>query len=414
MSERLPPGYSRVHKTTLLATLVVAIGGVALLLPASWYAAPPSGLYRAPAEGPVALERPGRGDVAGAGKPAADARGGSATPGSDGDRRARPVNRAERKEPTPAGPADAGGRSAHGALLGTVRDARGAPLADVPVHAISQTARNAGAERGEHHPSAADGTFRLRVRPGSWRVQAGRVGATVVSRTLEVSPGIELKVSLPPLPRQPRPWRLLLRDARGRALVLPRARAVLSCEGHTVSSRRSALAKSGTLQLDRPPIKSGQANLRVDPGDARYRVWEGEVAVPRPGGELRVTLTRAPVLEATLVLSRKQRSANVVVYRVSSRAPLAQRIGVGLKPAQQPSDPQRLLWASGRIQPLPDGGREVRIMIGLDVEAPATVRVEVTAVSPRRLHDAPDEGRTERKEIVQVSRTGSFCRVDLR
>jgi hypothetical protein len=181
-------------------------------------------------------------------------------------------------------------------------------------------------------------------------------------------------------------------------------------EGPPLSARPPADASQPVpLTLDESTATSGafapgrRAHLAVFPGDPRYRSAAAEVVLPPLGETLVVSLPSAPELTLACTLPASTPSVMVVLRALPSERLLAQRLGVGL--ASPPdAEGQELLLGTGEVGP-PDaeGARVVRLVLGVDLDLPAVVRVEVI----------PPEGSPRTLE-VSLADPRTLARVDLR
>jgi hypothetical protein len=277
-------------------------------------------------------------------------------------------------------------------VRGRVLDlASGLPLDGLSVAARRAEARaERGLQPGERAVSGEDGRFELSLPPGAWLV-ACEGGAQ--EELVKVLPGSGAELQLLAL-RPPLGPLLRLLDPQGQPLALPAVLvSVVGADGARVEARARKADEAG-VRL--PPLPAGPSELRVWPGDPRWLPWRG----PLPAAPLEVRLRPAPGLPLRLRLADDHQRADVQVFDAASDAVLAQRIGVGPPDATTAGDERALLWTGpGLATALPDGGREVRVVVGLSAEAAGPLRVVVTAHRPLRhgQHASQALSRVERR-----------------
>lgn len=288
-------------------------------------------------------------------------------------------------------------------VSGRVRDPQGQALSALPVRArpVDAAGPDWGQTAGQSAVSDALGGFQLTLRPGAWLI--GCEGSLQEVRCL-LLPGEEREVEL--LADTPPP-RVALRveDPHGELLELPALLARLSAAERRSEAHGQRPAEGGALLRALP----GARQLEVWPGDPRWLPWRGPVPDP-----LRVTLRAAPGQALRLRLAADQTRADLVCYDATRGTVVTQRMGLGL-PAPAEEDPQRTLWSgAGLCEPTPDGGREVRLVLGLSEETGPALRLVITALRP--LYQGQSATSAQRTVEVTLERDprGAPPPIDLR
>lgn len=351
-----------------VALLAVALGG-ALVAPAWFVLIEHTG-------GPGAQAAPGRS----AGEPLPRAAPPVAPPRASLPQAARP----------PVAPDEPG------LVEGRVLDQQGL-LPQVGVDVTARPARHEGLPgvlAGERATSDPEGRFQLCLRPGAWWVGvAGR------EQLCQVVPGstqaLELLV---PVPAPALHVQLLGPD--GASLSLPAA-LVEARQGPLRASGRGQARDGPGVRVPGPSVTAGPLLVRVWPGDPRWEPWEGELAGPGP---LRVRLAPASGFVLRLGLAADQERADVLLRDLGGQL-LAQRAGVGLADDEAGEADEDALWTgAGQVTPLPAGGREVRLAVGLPAGV-TRVRVEATAHRLRRAGESAALARSRAEAVFSRAET---------
>lgn len=221
------------------------------------------------------------------------------------------------------------------------------------------------------------GGFRLSVDPGSWRLvlqmQSGTQEVIVDAVASEIA-----RVHFDPLPIPL--WTVQVTGADD--TVGPGSLVSIRVGDTTLSARqlRPALpiriAPAAGSQL-RP---GARATITVQPGSPRYRALKAELVLPAAGQQIEVRLTPAPTLELTLEIEAGGTTADVTLLLLPEGRVLDQRSVV-------PDDGWNVnrnarLWSTGQWTAT-NGTFEARVNLGVDLDLPAVVRLEVTLRRPR-------------------------------
>ncbi len=290
-------------------------------------------------------------------------------------------------------------------IEGRVLDAQGNGVGGLSVF-VRPVEEGAGPQQSSAGSTTdSRGAFRLSVDPGPWRlVLQAQSGAQDV--TLDAVAGEIARVNFEPLPVAL--WTVGILGVDDQENV-PGPMVTLRVGEAVISVRQSRPNQPLRIApATNSPLRPGaSATITVQPGSRRYRSIEAELVLPPAGEQIKVQLTPAPILELTLLLGAEETRADLSLGTLPEGQLLDQRSAV-LDDGWNVETSARL-WSTGVWKEV-GGQREATLYLGVDLDLPAVVRLEVTPRRPRYA-GAPIEHTEPR--LLDVSLTTSTTRATL-